>query len=67
MEFHFLKKNFLMNKSTIAIILYVFGLIFGAVVLDLWSHETGPKAFIGIIWTALLLIALFFCDKYEQK
>jgi|TARA_B100001142_G_C13866647_1_gene474404 multisubunit Na+/H+ antiporter MnhE subunit len=56
-----------MNKSTIAIILYVFGLIFGAVVLDLWSHETGPKAFIGIIWTALLLIALFFCDKYEQK
>ena len=56
-----------MNKSTLAIIIYVIGLIFGALVLDLWSSETGPKAFIGIIWTALLLIALFYTDKYEQK
>ena len=56
-----------MSKSTLAIIIYVIGLIFGALVLDLWSSETGPKAFIGIIWTAILLIALFYADKYEQK
>ena len=56
-----------MNKSTMAIIVYVVGLLFGALVLDLWSHETGPKALIGILWTALLLIALFFTDKNEQK
>ena len=56
-----------MSKSTLAIIIYIAGLIFGALVLDLWSAETSPKAFIGIIWTALLLIALFYCDKDEKK
>jgi hypothetical protein len=56
-----------MNKSNLAIIIYVVGLIFGALVLDLWSSKTGPKAFIGIIWTAILLIALFYTDKHEQK
>jgi hypothetical protein len=56
-----------MSKSTIAILFYILGLIFGAVVLDLWSADTGPKAFIGIIWTAILLISLFYADKYEKK
>ena len=56
-----------MNKSTLAIIVYVLGLIFGALVLDLWNAQTSPKAFIGIIWTAILLIALFYTDKYEKK
>jgi hypothetical protein len=55
-----------MSKSTIAILIYILGLIFGALVLDLWSAETGPKAFVGIIWTALLLMALFYADKYEK-
>ena len=56
-----------MSKSTIAILLYILGLIFGAIVLDLWSADTSPKAFIGIIWTMILLIALFYADKYEKK
>jgi|TARA_B110000037_G_C17000117_1_gene456840 hypothetical protein len=56
-----------MSKSTIAILIYILGLIFGALVLDLWSADTGPKAFIGIIWTAVLLISLFYADKYEKK
>jgi|TARA_B110000027_G_scaffold127606_1_gene147130 hypothetical protein len=56
-----------MNKSTIVILIYILGLIFGALVLDLWSSETGPKAFIGIIWTAVLLISLFYVDKNEKK
>jgi hypothetical protein len=56
-----------MNKSSLAILVYVSGLIFGALGLDLWSEETGPKAFLGIVWTALLLIALFYADKHEQK
>ena len=67
MEFNFLNKNFSMSKSTIAIAIYIIGLIFGALFLDLWSAETSPKAFIGIIWTALLLIALFYCEKNEKK
>ena len=56
-----------MSKSILAILIYVAGLIFAALVLNLWSSETGPKAFIGIICTAILLIALFYADKYEKK
>ncbi|MDA9876997.1 hypothetical protein N9C92_01165 [Candidatus Pelagibacter sp.] len=56
-----------MNKSTIAILVYILGLIFGAFVLDIWSAETGPKAFIGIAWTVILLIALFYTGKHEKK
>ena len=55
-----------MTKSTIAILIYVLGLIFGALVLDLWSADTGPKAFIGIVWTAILLVALQHSSKYEK-
>ena len=57
----------MMNKSIIVILIYVLGLIFGALVLDLWSANTGPKAFIGIIWTVVLLVALLYVDKYEKK
>ena len=56
-----------MNKSTIVIIIYILGLVFGALVLDIWSAETGPKALLGIGWTALLLIGLFFTEKNEKE
>tara|TARA_B100001093_G_scaffold297076_1_gene283299 strand:+ start:171 stop:341 length:171 start_codon:yes stop_codon:yes gene_type:complete len=56
-----------MNKTTVVIIIYVLGLIFGALVLDLWSAETSPKALLGMGWTALFLIGLFFADKNDQK
>tara|TARA_B100001093_G_scaffold410107_1_gene399274 strand:+ start:75 stop:236 length:162 start_codon:yes stop_codon:yes gene_type:complete len=52
-----------MYKSTIIIIIYILGLVFGALVLDMWNAETSPKALIGIGWTALLLIGLFFTEK----
>ena len=55
-----------MNKSTIIIIVYILGLIFGALFLDIWSAETSPKALLGIGWTALLLIGLFITDKNER-
>ena len=55
-----------MNKSTIVIIIYVIGLIFGALVLDMWSAETSPKALLGMAWTALLLIGLFLVEKNER-
>ena len=56
-----------MSKSTIVIIIYIIGLIFGALVLDIWSAETSPKALLGRGWTALLLIGLFFAEKNEKK
>ena len=57
-----------MNKSTIVIIIYVIGLIFGALVLDIWSANTGViKGFIGVIWTVVFLIALFYTDNNGPK
>ena len=57
-----------MSKSTIIIIIYVLGLIFGAVFLDIWSAETSiKKALLGLGWTALLLIGLFFTEKDENN
>ena len=56
-----------MSKSTIVIIIYIIGLVFGALVLDIWNAKTSPKALIGIGWTALLLIGLFFAEKNEKR
>ena len=56
-----------MSRSSIVIIIYTIGLIFGAFVLDIWSAETSPKALLGIGWTALFLIGLFFAEKNEKK
>jgi|TARA_Y100000389_G_C17083424_1_gene327753 hypothetical protein len=56
-----------MNKSTIIMVIYILGLIFGAIVLDIWSAKTSPKALLGVGWTALLLIGLFITEKNEKK
>ena len=56
-----------MNKSTIVIIIYIIGLIFGALVLNMWSAQTSPKALLGIGWTVLLLIGLFLTEKNEKN
>ena len=37
---------------------------FGALFLNLWGAETSPqKALLGLGWTAIFLIALFFAEK----
>tara|TARA_B100001093_G_scaffold448898_1_gene454782 strand:+ start:306 stop:479 length:174 start_codon:yes stop_codon:yes gene_type:complete len=57
-----------MNKSTVIIIIYIIGLIFGALVLDIWGAETSVfKGLLGLAWTALLLIGLFFAEKDENN
>ncbi|MDA7562331.1 hypothetical protein N8727_02125 [Candidatus Pelagibacter sp.] len=56
-----------MSKSTLAILVYIFGLIFAALVLKIWSADTGPKAFVGFFWTVILLVALYYADKNERK
>ena len=55
-----------MSKSTLAIIIYILGLIFGALVLDLWSAETSPIALLGIAWTAIFAIALFYAERNKD-
>jgi hypothetical protein len=56
-----------MSKSTLLIVIYIIGIIFGALILDIWSAETSPKALLGMGWTALLLIGLFFAEKNEKN
>ena len=57
-----------MSKTLILVIVYIIGLIFGALFLDIWSAETSvPKGLLGIGWTALLLIGLFFAEKHERN
>ena len=57
-----------MSKVTIVILIYILGLIFGALFLDIWSADTSVfKGLLGLGWTALLLIGLFFADKNEKN
>tara|TARA_Y100001970_G_C13973968_1_gene719678 strand:+ start:384 stop:557 length:174 start_codon:yes stop_codon:yes gene_type:complete len=57
-----------MTNSSKVIIIYIIGLIFGALVLDIWDAETSIfKALLGLGWTALLLIGLFFAEKNENN
>jgi len=55
-----------MKQSNIAIIIYLIGVIIGALFLDIWGAETSiKKGLIALGWTALLMIALFYADKNE--
>ncbi len=57
-----------MSNSSKVIIIYVIGLVFGALFLDIWDAETSLfKALLGLGWTALLLIGIFFAEKNEKK
>ena len=57
-----------MNKSTIVVVFYILGVIFGAFFLDIWGAETSFVKTISIfIWTIIFLITLFYFDKNEKK
>jgi len=57
-----------MSKTSIVIIIYIIGLIFGALVFNIWSADTNIfKGLLGLGWTALLLIGLFFAEKHEKN
>ena len=57
-----------MNKTTIATIIYILGILIGALFLKVWSAEVSFIKTISIfIWTIIFLIALFYADKQERK
>ena len=57
-----------MSKTSIVIIIYIIGLVIGALVLNIWSAETSVfKGLLGLGWTALLLIGIFFAEKNEKN
>ena len=56
-----------MRQSSMAIIIYIIGVVIGALFLDIWGAETSvKKGLISLGWTALLIITLFYADKNEQ-
>ena len=57
-----------MNKTTIATIIYVLGILIGAFFLKVWGAETSAiKTVLVFLWTIIFLIALFYVDKQERK
>jgi len=57
-----------MNKSIIFTIIYIVGVIVGALFLDIWGPKvTLIKTAAVFIWTIIFLIALFYTDKNEKK
>ena len=57
-----------MSKSTISILVYILGIIIGALFLDVWGAKTSfIKTTSVFIWTIIFLITLFYSDKNEKK
>ena len=57
-----------MNKTTLATIIYLLGILIGAFFLDAWGAETSFIKTISIfVWTIIFLILLFYADKKERK
>ena len=57
-----------MSKSTIATLVFILGIIIGAIFLDVWGAETSFVKTVSVfVWTIIFLIALFYFDKNEKK
>ena len=57
-----------MNKTTIATMIYVLGILLGAFFLKVWGAETSFIKTISIFaWTIIFLITLFYADNKERK
>ena len=57
-----------MNKLTLLTIVYIVGIIIGALFFDVWGAETTfLKTMSVFIWTIIFLIALFYIDKKQKN
>ena len=57
-----------MNKLTLLTIIYIVGIIIGALFFDVWGAKTTfLKTMSVFIWTIIFLIALFYIDKKQKK
>jgi|TARA_B100001540_G_scaffold287528_1_gene282104 hypothetical protein len=57
-----------MSKSSIVIVIFIIGIILGALFLDIWGAETNfQKALFALAWTTIFLIALFYADKDKEQ
>ena len=56
-----------MNKLTLLTIIYIVGIIIGALFFDVWGAETTfLKTMSVFIWTIIFLITLFYIDKKQR-
>ena len=57
-----------MNKLTLLTIIYIVGIIIGALFFYVWGAETTfLKTMSVFIWTIIFLIALFYIDKKQKQ
>ena len=57
-----------MNKLTLLTIIYIVGIIVGALFFDVWGAETTfLKTMSVFIWTIIFLIALFYIDIKQKQ
>ena len=57
-----------MNKLNLLTIIYIIGIIIGALFFDVWGAETTfLKDMSVFVWTIFFLITLFFIDKNQKK
>ena len=57
-----------MNKLTLLTIIYIVGIIIGALFFDVWGAETTfIKTMSVFVWTIIFLIALFYIDKKQKR
>ena len=57
-----------MSKLTLLTIIYIVGIIIGALFFDVWGAETTfLKTMSVFIWTIIFLIALFYIDKKQKQ
>jgi hypothetical protein len=57
-----------MSKTTLIVIIYVLGLIFGTLALSLWGTKIGPvNAVAALVWTIIFLITLFYAEKKNNN
>ena len=57
-----------MNKLTLLTIIYIVGIIIGALFFYVWCAETTfLKTMSVFVWTIIFLIALFYIDKKQKK
>ena len=56
-----------MSKVKIASIIYMIGIIIGALFFNIWGADTTTiKTMSVFVWTILFIIVLFFADKHER-
>ena len=49
-----------MKRPNIVIIIYILGILFGALFLGVWDYDSGLKAILAMIWTAIFLAAYVY-------